>query len=304
MAQFNLTFDLSAILLGAVRVVVIFVIALIVLFIARRVIPKIISVRIPKIREESPDQLAVRSETLSRVMVQALSAFVWVVALVMMLSTLGVNIAPLIATVGVAGLALGFAAQNIVRDYLYGFFIIMEDWYRVGEVATIAGIGGLVEDLNLRRTVLRDLNGTKHFIPNSKIELASNLTREWARINLNVSVAYKENLDRVFGVINQVCQEFKDDPTWGPDMLTTPHVERVDNLGDNGIEIKILGDTKPIRQWALMGELRKRLKDRFDQEGIEIPWPHTKVYFGNTPGGADAQSAASGEVASDNEHRG
>jgi len=291
MAQFNLTFDLSAILLGALRVVVIFVIALIVLLIARRVIPKIISVRIPKIREESPDQLAVRSQTLSRVVVQTVSAVVWVVALVMMLSTLGVNIAPLIATVGVAGLALGFAAQNIVRDYLYGFFIIMEDWYRVGEVAMIAGIGGLVEDLNLRRTVLRDLNGTKHFIPNSKVELASNLTREWARINLNVSVAYKENLDRVFGVINQVCQAFKDDPTWGPDMLTTPHVERVDNLGDNGIEIKILGDTKPIRQWALTGELRKRLKDRFDQEGIEIPWPHTKVYFGNTPGEADGQDA-------------
>jgi len=291
MAQFNLTFDLSAILLGGARVLVIFVITLIVLFITRRVIPKIISVRIPKIREESPDQLAVRSETLSRVVVQTVSAVVWVVALVMMLSTLGVNIAPLIATVGVAGLALGFAAQNIVRDYLHGFFIIMEDWYRVGEVAMIAGIGGLVEDLNLRRTVLRDLNGTKHFIPNSKVELASNLTREWARINLNVSVAYKENLDRVFGVINQVCQAFKDDPTWGPDMLTTPHVERVDNLGDNGIEIKILGDTKPIRQWALTGELRKRLKDRFDQEGIEIPWPHTKVYFGNTPGEADGQDA-------------
>ncbi len=149
-------------------------------------------------------------------------------------------------------------------------------------MAVVVGTGGLVEDINLRRTVLRDLNGTKHFIPNSKIELASNLTREWARINLNVSVAYKENLDHVFSVINQVCQEFKDDPAWGSDMLTTPHVERVDNLGDNGIEIKILGDTKPIRQWALMGELRKRLKDQFDKEGIEIPWPHTKVYFGNT----------------------
>jgi small conductance mechanosensitive channel len=302
MTQFKLTFDLSGIFLGAARVLVILVITLVVLFIARRVIPKIISVRIPRIREESQDQLAVRSKTLSRVVVQAVSVVIWVVALVMMLSTLGVNVAPLIATVGVASLALGFAAQNIVRDYLHGFFIIMEDWYRVGEVAIVAGIGGLVDDLNLRRTILRDLDGTKHFIPNSKVELASNLTREWARINLNVSVAYKENLDHVFAVINQLCQEFKDDPTWGPDMLTTPHVERVDNLGDHGIEIKILGDTKPIRQWALTGELRKRLKDRFDQEGIEIPWPHTKVYFGNAPGGPDGPGPAGGQVTTANQH--
>ncbi len=282
MPTFDFTFDLSAVAVGVLKILVIFVITLVLLFVARRVIPKVISVRIPKILDESPDQLAVRSKTLSGVVVQGVSAIIWIVAIVMMLSAAGVNIAPLIAAVGVAGLALGFAAQNIVRDYLHGFFIIMEDWYRVGEVAVVVGTGGLVEDINLRRTVLRDLNGTKHFIPNSKIELASNLTREWARINLNVSVAYKENLDHVFSVINQVCQEFKDDPAWGSDMLTTPHVERVDNLGDNGIEIKILGDTKPIRQWALMGELRKRLKDQFDKEGIEIPWPHTKVYFGNT----------------------
>jgi small conductance mechanosensitive channel len=287
MPTFDFTFDLSTIAASALRVIVILVIALILIFVARRVVPKLISVRIPKIREESPDQLAVRSKTLSGVILQALSAIIWVVAIVMMLSALGMNIAPLIAAVGIAGLALGFAAQNIVRDYLHGFFIIMEDWYRVGEVAVLAGIGGLVEDISLRRTVLRDLNGSKHFIPNSKVELASNLTREWARINLNVSVAYKENLDRVFGVINQVCQEFKDDPKWGPDMLTTPHVERVDNLGDNGIDVKILGDTKPIRQWALMGELRKRLKDRFDEEGIEIPWPHAMVYFGNALQAAD-----------------
>jgi len=282
MPTLDFTFDLSAVAVGVLKILLILAITFVILFVARRVIPKIISVRIPKIRDESPDQLAVRSKTLSGVVVQGVSAIIWITAIVMMLSAVGVNIAPLVAAVGVAGLALGFAAQNIVRDYLHGFFILMEDWYRVGEVAVVAGTGGLVEDVNLRRTVLRDLNGTKHFIPNSKIELASNLTRDWARINLNVSVAYKENLDHVFRIINQVCQEFKDDPAWGSDMLTIPHVERVDNLGDNGIEIKILGDTKPIRQWALMGELRKRLKDRFDKEGIEIPWPHTKVYFGNT----------------------
>jgi small-conductance mechanosensitive channel len=107
------------------------------------------------------------------------------------------------------------------------------------------------------------------------------MTRDWARLNLNIAVACKENLSNVFGIINQVGRELKDDPVWGKDALTTPEVLRVNNLGDNGIEIKILADTKPIRQWALMGGLRKRLKDRFGEEGIEITWPHTKVYFGN-----------------------
>ena len=113
--------------------------------------------------------------------------------------------------------------------------------------------------------------------------MASNLTREWARINLNVAVAYGENLDHVFQVANEVGEQLKEDPVFGPDLLTVPRVERVDNFGESGVEIKILANTKPIRQWALTGELRKRLKERFDQEHIEIPWPHTKVYFGNQP---------------------
>jgi len=282
MPAFDFNLDLSAIIAGALKVVVILAIALIIVLIARRVIPKLINARIPKIREEAPDQLAVRSKTLSQVIVQVVSAIIWIVVLVMILSVLGVNIAPLIAGIGVAGLALGFAAQNIVRDYLHGFFIIMEDWYRVGEVAVIQGTGGLVENIPLRRTVLRDLNGTLHIFPNSRVEQASNMTRDWSRVNLDISVAYKENLDNVIKVINEVGQGMKDDPTWGPDLLTAPAVTRVNNLGDNGIEIKILADTKPIKQWGLMGELRKRLKDRFDEEDIEIPWPHTKVYFGNT----------------------
>jgi len=284
MFAFNFELDWSTIITHAIKVVVILAVAFVLVFFIRRAIPRIMKIHLPKIGKERPEQLAERAKTLSSIIIQVASIAIWVAAAVMILSELGVNIAPLLAGIGVASLALGFAAQNIIRDYLYGFFIIMEDWYRVGEVAMISGTGGLVESITLRRTILRDLNGTVHIFPNSKVEQASNLTRNWARINLNVSVAYKENLNRVFSVINQVCQEFKSDPAWGKDMLNVPHVERVDNLGDSDIDIKILGDTKPIRQWALMGELRKRLKDRFDDEGIEIPWPHTKLYFGNAPG--------------------
>ena len=283
--MFDFAVDWSVIITHAIKVVAILVVALILMFVIRRTIPRLIKARIPKIRKERPEQLAERTKTLSSIIIQVVSVIILVAALVMILSELGVDIAPLLAGIGVASLALGFAAQNIIRDYLYGFFIITEDWYRVGEVAIISGTGGLVETITLRRTILRDINGTMHIFPNSRVEQASNMTRDWSRINLNISVAYKERLDHVISIINQVCQEFKDDPVWSKDMLTTPAVLRVDNLGDSGIEIKILGDTKPIRQWALMGELRKRLKDRFDEEGIEIPWPHTKLYFGNTLGG-------------------
>lgn len=281
MPTFDFNFGLSSLVNGAIQVAIILIAAVILSLVIRIVVPKLIQGRMPRLRRETREQLAARSKTLSGIIVQVLTVLLWIFVLVMILSQLGVDIAPLIAGIGVASLAIGFAAQNIIRDYLHGFFIVMEDWYREGEVAIIQGTGGLVEHITLRRTILRDLNGTMHIFPNSRVEQASNMTRDWSRINLNISVAYKENLGQVFQVINQLCQEFKDDPAWGKDMLTVPHVERVDNLGDSGVEIKILGDTKPIRQWALMGELRKRIKDRFDQEGIEIPWPHTKLYFGN-----------------------
>jgi small conductance mechanosensitive channel len=248
----------------------------------KRIIPRLIQAKIPRVRDESSDQTASRSESLSGVIVKALAFVVWLVAWIMVLSVMGVNTTPIIAAVGLAGLAVGFAAQSIIRDYFHGFFILMEDWYRVGEVATVAGIGGLVTEITLRRTVLRDLNGTMHVIPNGKIELASNMARDWARINLDISVGYGENLDRVVEVINDVCKEIQDDPELGQQLTSDLQVVRVNNLGDHGIDIKIMGDTKPMQQWSLSGELRKHLKDRFDQEGIEIPWPHTKVYFGNT----------------------
>ncbi len=278
---FDIDFNWADLIPGAIRVAIILGIALALVLVLKRIIPKVVTARIPKIREEAPEQLAQRSKTLSQIITRVLSTIIWVVAFVMILSVLGLNITPLLAGIGVAALALGFAAQNIIRDYLHGFFIVMEDWYRVGEVATIANIGGIVDAITLRRTILRDINGTMHVIPNSNVGLASNMTRDWARVNLDITVAYRENLDNVFRVINEVGRELKDDPVWGKDLLTTPEVLRVNNLGDNGIEIKILADTKPIQQWALMGELRKRLKDRFDHEGIEIPWPHTKLYFGN-----------------------
>jgi small conductance mechanosensitive channel len=201
----------------------------------------------------------------------------------MLLLELQINIAPILAGFGVAGIAIGFGAQSLVKDLVAGVFVIMENQYRVGDVVRIADVAGLVEDINLRRTVLRDLDGIVHTVPNGEIRVASNFTKEWSRVNLNVSVAYGEDLDRVISVINRVGKELSEDPEWAPSILTPPKALRVDSLGDSGIEIKILGETKPMRQWDVMGQLRLRLKKAFDKEGIEIPWPHTKVYFGNSP---------------------
>jgi small conductance mechanosensitive channel len=245
-------------------------------------LPRLIESAIGRHTGEVPEEARKRSQTLSRVAVNAGEVTTLIIGAFMVLSELGIDIAPVLAGLGVVGVAVGFGAQNLIRDLLSGTFVILENQYGVGDVASIGGVAGLVEDINLRRTVLRDLDGTVHVVPNGEIRVASNLTKEWSRVNLNVSVGYGEDLDRVITVINRVGNELAADPAWSGMIIKAPQALRVDKLGDSGVEIKILGDTKPIKQWDVMGELRKRLKKAFDAEGIEIPWPHTKVYFGGS----------------------
>lgn len=238
-------------------------------------------------REEKgrlPEEIKQRADTLSHFLVRTVVVIIWVVAAFMMLAEIGVSITPLLATAGVVGVAIGFGAQSLIRDVIAGFFIIMEDQYAIGDVVKGANVIGLVEDIDIRKTVLRDLDGIVHIVPNGEIRVASNYTKDWARVNLNISVAYGEDLDHVIAVINRVGQEMADEEYWRPLILSVPQVLRVDDLGTHGIEIKILGETKPIYQWEAMGELRKRIKKAFDQEGIEIPWPHLKLYFGEPLG--------------------
>jgi small conductance mechanosensitive channel len=232
---------------------------------------------------EPEEEVQKRARTLTGVLVTTGQIFIILIAGFIILSELGINIAPIMAGVGVAGIAIGFGAQSLVKDIIAGLFITMENQYRVGDVVKVADVAGLVEEINLRRTVLRDLDGIVHVVPNGEIRVASNFTKEWSRVNLNISVAYGTNLDRAIAVINRVCQEMAKESEWAPLILRTPQVLRVDKLGDSGIELKILGDTKPIRQWDVMGEIRKRVAKAFEEEGIEIPWPHTKVFFGNLP---------------------
>jgi small conductance mechanosensitive channel len=222
-----------------------------------------------------------RSQTLSAILTSVTGVILLFIALFMVLSETPVNIAPLLASAGVLGIAIGFGAQSLIKDLLSGLFVLLEDQYNKGDVVKVAGIAGLVVEVNLRRTILRDLDGIVHSIPNGQITTASNYTRDWARVNLDISVGYGEDLERVTGVINRVGKELAEDEYFGPLIKKPPQTLRVNKFGDSGIDIKILGETYPMKQWEVTGELRKRLKKAFDEEGIEIPWPHVKLFFGN-----------------------
>jgi len=250
-------------------------------------IPKLV-IRFVKARgrgRHSKSWFEKRSQTLSNVITWSAGLIIGVSVFFMILSELGQDITPLLASAGVVGVALGFGAQSLIKDFLGGLFISLEDQYNAGDVVKIAGIAGEVEEVNLRRTVLRDLDGIVHTIPNGSITTASNYTRDWARVNLDVPVAYGEDLDHVFEVINRVGKEMDEDEYFSKLIKTPPQVLRVQNFGDSGIDIRILGDVRPMAQWEVTGELRKRLKKAFDDEGIEIPWPHIKLYFGGNKQG-------------------
>ncbi len=261
-------------------------IILVVAYIAYRVIKIIMHrfiaryVRLRGKGRRAQEELAKRSQTLSSVLTSTIGIILVFITLFMILSELDVDIAPLLAGAGVIGIAVGFGAQSLIKDLLGGMFILLEDQYNKGDVVKVAGIAGLVEEVNLRRTILRDLDGIVHSIPNGQITTASNYTRDWARVNLDISVGYGEDLDRVMAVINRVGKELAEDDYFGKLITTAPQALRVNKFGDSGIDIKVLGETKPIKQWEVAGELRKRLKKAFDEEGIEIPWPHVKLYFG------------------------
>ncbi|TET40494.1 MAG: mechanosensitive ion channel family protein [Dehalococcoidia bacterium] len=268
-----------------VRIFIILLISAALYFALKRLVPPALKLSTKKRGrgKKAEEEAEKRIKTLSRFFVGTGAVLIIVAGAFMILSEIGINITPVVAGFGIAGIAIGFGAQSLVKDLIAGIFIIVENHYSVGDWVQIAGIGGGVEEINLRRTVLRDFDGTVHVIPNGEIRVASNFTKEWSRVNLNISVAYGEDLDRVIEVLNRIGREMAEEEYWGSLLLSPPQVLRIDNLGDSGIEIRILGTTKAMRQWEVTGELRKRIKKTFDEEGIEIPWPHTKVYFGTPP---------------------
>lgn len=228
----------------------------------------------------SVTELEKRAQTIGRILRRTIGIAIWVVALVMILNEFNFNIGPVLASAGIVGLAVGFGAQNLVRDAITGLLMLVENQIRVNDVAIINGTGGLVEEINLRTTVLRGLDGTVHVFQNGAITSLSNMTYEFSFYVFDIGVAYKEDTDRVSEVLRDVAEDLRKDQKYGPMILEPLEVLGVDQFADSAVVIKARLKTIPIQQWAVGREMNRRIKKRFDEEGIEIPFPHRSIYFG------------------------
>jgi small-conductance mechanosensitive channel len=234
-------------------------------------------------QELSAIEVKKRIDTLDELGGHVLGFFILVIAGLMVLRSVGLDIGPAIAGLGIVGIAVGFGAQHLVKDYLNGALILIENQYSKGDVVRIAGVSGSVEDFSLRRTTLRDLDGVVHTVPNGEITVASNMTRVWARINQDIVVAYGTDIDGAIRVVDEVGATMAGEDEWRRRLLEAPHVERVSALGEYGVTLKILGTVRAPDQWAAAGELRKRLLRAFHEHGIEIPRPQRVVLARDAP---------------------
>lgn len=242
--------------------------------------------------EEDPDLLTPRKQRTQTIAQLARNIAMVALVIVAALTVLNlfIPIGPLLASVGVFGLAISFGAQTLVRDVISGFFILAEGQYGVGDVIRInRETAGQVQRMTFRVVVLRDIEGIVHTIPNGEIREVANLTKEWSRALLHVPVAYGEDVDRALAVLEQVGREVWEDPEWRDLFLEEPVVPGVERFDDSGVVLRIMAQTQPLKQWDVMREMRRRIKNRFDEVGIEIPFPHRTIYWGKgqAPGGGD-----------------
>jgi small conductance mechanosensitive channel len=238
-------------------------------------------------RKTGEPEFQKRAQTLKASVHFALKLVILVIAAITILGELGVEIGPILAAAGLVGLAVGFGAQNLVKDIISGFFILVDDQIRVGDVVEVAGKGGLVENVNLRMTVLRDLAGNVHYVRNGEIDVVTNMTKDYSRYVFNIGVAYREDVDEVIAVIREVDRELREDPAFKEDILEPIEVLGLDEFGDSALVIKARTTTRPIKQWSVGREFKRRLKRAFDERNIEIPFPHLTLYPGaDKKGGA------------------
>jgi small-conductance mechanosensitive channel len=274
-------FRLEDVLVALLHIVLILVLA----FVAYRVV-KLITRRLVQreIAEDDPRRLRQRRqriETTAGLMNNVAATVIITLAILTALNDLKVPIASLLASVGVAGLAISFGAQSLVKDVITGAFILMEGQFAIGDVIRVGETSGLVERVGLRTTVLRDVYGTVHTIPNGQITQVSNLTKSWSRAVVDVSIGYREDVDRVLAGLRQLVAELAADPDWGSLLLEAPEVPGVESLAESGFVVRVMAKTMPLKQWDVARELRRRIKNRFDAEGIEIPFPALSFYWGD-----------------------
>ncbi|GAA0970885.1 putative MscS family protein YkuT [Nocardioides aquaticus] len=233
-----------------------------------------------------------RAQTVGSLLKSVSTGVITAVVGTMMLSEIGVNIAPIIASAGIIGVAVGFGAQSLVADFLSGIFMIVEDQYGVGDVVDLGEAIGTVEAVTLRITRVRDINGTVWYVPNGSITRVGNQSQNWAQTVLDVAVGYHEDLGRVRTVLESVAHDLWEDETFEGKIIEEPSVWGVQNLGPDGVDVRVVLKTAPLEQWAVAREMRQRIKARFDAEGIEIPFPQRVIWHrgdeGDQPAGAQA----------------
>lgn len=249
---------------------------LIIAFVLTRLLRRITTKVGTKVSQETtPLRALQRTETLTRVLSSAGIVVIWVMGTFYILGAVGANLAPLLASVGIIGLAVGFGAQNLVRDVVSGFFILLEDQYGVGDIIQVNQVAsGKVETLTLRVTGMRDLDGTMHFIANGEITHIANRSKDWARAVIDVGVAYKEDSAKVRRTLERVATSSKEDTEVGRSMYAAPEILGVEMLGEYEVTWRVIVDTKPGKQWEVGRSLRERIKVAFDEDEIEIPYPH------------------------------
>jgi len=228
---------------------------------------------------QSPGQVK-RADTLAHVVRDVARIVILTVGGMMILSEVGVDLKPLLAAAGLGGLAIGFGGQSLVKDVISGFFILLEDSVRVGDVVEIAGVGGLVEEVKLRTITLRDLAGNVHVVPNGVIDKVKNMTKLYSYYLMDIGVAYREDVDEVMAVLKDIAAELQADPAFQTDILAPLEMLGVDQFADSAVIIKCRIKTNPIQQWRIGREMNRRIKKTFDAKGIEIPFPHQTIYWG------------------------
>ncbi|MGQ7868061.1 mechanosensitive ion channel family protein [Sunxiuqinia sp. sy24] len=230
---------------------------------------------------EDPDlEVEKRLNTLMGIVRKGIAAIIWTIFIMIFLKKIHIDIAPILAGAGIIGLAVGFGSQELVRDFISGFFILLENQIRTGDIAIINGTGGLVEKIELRTITLRDLSGVVHIFQNGKINTVSNMTKEWSAIVFDIGVAYKEDLDKVMGIMEEVSENMRQDKQFKQVILEPMEIFGLDSFGDSALVIKGRIKTKPSQQWIVGRAYRKRLKAAFDEHHIEIPFPHRTIYWG------------------------
>lgn len=239
-----------------------------------------------KKHKESDFEFKKRTDTLGSVVHYALTIGISAIAIIMVLGEIGIEIGPILAAAGVLGLAVGFGAQSLVKDVISGFFILLENQIRVGDVVQVADKAGFVEKVNLRMTILRDLQGTVHYVRNGMIDIVSNMTKEFSCAVFDIGVSYREDVDEVMGIIKEVDEELRNEEEFKGEILEPMEIYGLDRFADSAIIIKSRYRTLPLKQWHVMRGFNVRLKKKFDQRGIEIPFPHRTLYIGQDKDGS------------------